>query len=423
MRLTFTPVFFLLFSGVLRADGQAGLRVDAESMRTISKVRAVRKDNPAEAEKILKASLAEKRSPVILNELAQMRAEAGSHGEAIELFGEVVKRDPAFPAARKNLGRLLSYVGRHEDAVATLQAGIRREGYDPATCAALGRSFLQLARYVEAEQPIRYALMARSGDTQLLLSLAYVLYGQKRFRECEATAATTLERDATLVDAWLLLAQARVAEERSGDAIDALEAARLLNVPLDVNSLWTLGDLCFAQHLYEQARVVYEDALKKGEPAKGSLENVARAFLAVGDTEGARAFAQKLLTGDPENAAALLVVGQLALREKDPASARSFFERAVKAAPLDGNALIALGDLAAAADRLAEAVGYYRSARTLPAYEEQALRAEADFLLRRNRLAEALTVVRLLQKKYHRPAWDELVREIRLRVQEKERAE
>ena len=241
-------VFVLLSLAVRLALGAAlsgspSPQIDAQTARVIRESREAGKTDAAAAETVLRDYLAGKRAPAVLYELGRLRASAGDAEEAITLFREVVELDPAFPSAEKNLGQLLSAAGRHEEAVRRLRRALGREGYDPACCAALGRSLLYLGRFVEAEEPLRYALMAGDDEGQVTLALAHALFGQKRYADCDAAAARVAARDTKAVSAWLLMANARIADGRTGDAADALEAARLLGVPLDTNALWTLGDL------------------------------------------------------------------------------------------------------------------------------------------------------------------------------------
>ena len=104
------------------------------------------------------------------------------------------------------------------------------------------------------------------------------------------------------------------------------------------------------------------------------------------------------------------------MRKGDFEIARGFFKRAIKADPLCGRSLLALGDIASQLNKYSEALGYFRSARTLRKFEEAALRAEVSLLLQTSRLDEALETLEVLNRKYPKKAWRDLIGQITIRL-------
>jgi tetratricopeptide (TPR) repeat protein len=285
-------------------------------------------------------------------------------------------------------------------------------GFDDDSYRVLGRALLAQGRWLEAELPLRCALMARPGDAAILLELGRVLLGQGRHAECEQAAFEAVACDARVPEAWLLLSRARAAGARRGEAIDALEAAALLEVDCGPEAAWLLGDLYFAEQLPRRAGDAYARALERGTPPAGSLRRVCAAFLAAGDGARARTFAEALLAREPEDGEALRVLGELALAADEFESAGELLARALKSDPRAGGVLLARGALAARQGRSSEALAYYRTARALPEWKEAALRAEAGLLIEEARWDEALQSVRLLQSEFARGAWEVLARDI-----------
>jgi tetratricopeptide (TPR) repeat protein len=407
----------LFFSaGEIRAANP--VTVDSEEAEVIRRARELAKGKPGEAEALLNDFVKRKKTPAVLSELAILKARRGETDAGIRLFEEVLKQNPSFPGARKNLGRLLAIRNRFAEAAEALRKGIASDGPDGESCALLGQCYLAAGSPAPAETAFRWALLLKPSEPALHIGLTRALFEQGRYMACEKAALSALRLDPTRESAWKLLANARLAAGKSAEALDALEALRRLSPKVDGEVLFLLGDLYVDLGLTRQAVRLYEQALGRTEATEKRLRRIARAFLGCDDLPNAAKFAERLLQKQPQSAEAHYILARCAQGRGGRAGAQEHYEKALEIDPLFGEALLALGDMACEEKRFHEAMARYRSARAIKRFELPALTAEADLLLRDSRFGEALRVLGILREKDPGGSWEELIREVRLRLQE-----
>ncbi len=418
----FFSVFCVFFLDVQAAEVQKPSRgkitATAEEAKLLQQVRELKETEPEQAAALLTEKLKEKRSAVLVFELAVIRTTLGKTEEALELFREAASLHDPFPDAYKNIGRLEAALGNYERAIEALRKGIRQGGPDFSSSSLLGQCCVALGRWFRAEFPLKLALMAEPENGKLQLYLAEALYGQGRYRECEKNVQIALKGAPLDRKLWTLLANARIAGSRTSEAIDALEACVCLDIDVDHRLLWTLGDLYVNDGLYGSAVKSYNRALEKGEPDRTSLRNVVLAFHGAQQTEKARSFAQLFLDRFGQQVDVLLVLGEIALRDNKVKDAAGWFKKAAAADPLSGRALILCAEAALIQEKDEEALSYYRTLRELTDYKEQALRGEVSVLLENDRLEEALKVLQQLNRLSPERAWRDLIHAVQERLRE-----
>ncbi|MCR9220562.1 MAG: tetratricopeptide repeat-containing glycosyltransferase family protein [Alphaproteobacteria bacterium] len=100
---------------------------------------------------------------------------AGQTEEALDIYRQVLARDPYVPAAWINLGVLLRRSGRASAAVACLKRGAALKPYDASAWSNLGNALRAAGRYEEAVRAHGRAIDLSGGSAQLHYNLALAL--------------------------------------------------------------------------------------------------------------------------------------------------------------------------------------------------------------------------------------------------------
>lgn len=92
--------------------------------------------------------------------------------EALEIYAEVLARDPAHPLARIEQAKVLSWSGRFDEATAAFRAVLEEAPGDLEARLGLARVLSWSGRYAEARAEYERVLAARPGDGDALLGVA-----------------------------------------------------------------------------------------------------------------------------------------------------------------------------------------------------------------------------------------------------------
>ena len=149
------------------------------------------------------------------------------HQDAIELYRQVVARDPADLFSRKRLALLLSWNDRLDEAIAIYGAILAENPHDEDAKRERAKVYAWAGRLEESEAAYRELLAAQPGDPELQIRYAEILSWDGEYREARKLYLDLVARN-----------------ERSGDA----------SVGLGNVALWE-GDLDGAERWYRRALV------------------------------------------------------------------------------------------------------------------------------------------------------------------------
>lgn len=130
------------------------------------------------------------------------------------------------------------------------------------------------------------------------------------------------------------LAEVQLRRRRLGEAADALERAEEV-AGTTVFTARVRGDLRYRERRWREAARCYADADVLGDKGTWSLVQLARCHLRLGELEAARGAASRAVERDQSDASALVVLGEVALRDGRQDDAVALFERAHERAPGD----------------------------------------------------------------------------------------
>jgi tetratricopeptide (TPR) repeat protein len=275
----------------------------------------------------------------------------------------VIQADPGWAEAMVNLGIVYNREGKSEDAISAFKRAIAA---DPKLFGAhlnLGITYFRLHRFDDAEAPLRQAVLIDQENDQAARLLFMTLFARNKFNEVATMAGKLLA--ATPDDPAVLEIAGRsyLNQRKYADAVKALEGrARLQPESAEIYQL--LG----------QARDNMNDS-------EGALREFRRSIALAGETaladihfdcgyvlwklrryeEAAPEFELEL-KGNPNHAASVYYLGNIALSRNDIAGALPLLERAAKFMPQNfaarydlGKTLMRSGATARAADELSAA--------------------------------------------------------------------
>ncbi len=390
-------VSFAAAAWCLAAFAESAPEARPDEARVIARARKLKQaGQTAQAEAALERFL-EKRpdSAFALTELANWRFEAERYEEAAKLYKRAVSAAPRLAAAHKNLGRALAQLGRYEEAIPALARGVETGGPDADTLGVFAYCCLQTGRPAQAETLYRLARVRRPDRRDFALGLARALFDQQDWPRCEAACLEAIRRRPDDEAAWTQLANARLAAQRDGPALDALLALRYLGSHADwITPL--IADLYLRLNLPRQAARFYLAAARRGKLTPRRQAAAGQALLACGQTARARELLKRLLQSRPPAALAArahLLLGEAAQDAGDAEAAVREFQAALAASPACAAALRRLGDAQLDARRYDEALDAYRLLEAQEGHAAEALRGQADVYLRQRRWTRALDVL------------------------------
>ncbi|MFY0524803.1 tetratricopeptide repeat protein [Archangium gephyra] len=276
------------------------------------------------------------------------------------------------------LGRLLIARGLPDLAMKPLTQAVERNGAHGEAREALGRALLALGRTTEALKQFEEWQLDNPGAAGAHKGFAMALYQTGKMKDAEAASGRAVKLVSNDPEAHRVRSDILFALGDTRGGFSALESAN----KLDSKSAETFCGIARAflrQGLVANAGKAYEAARREGPetPCGRSGEHwvedsggraaakvlqgiaekasttwdksfaqaaMARVLLAAGAAKDARAAADEAVRLEPFSGRNHLVLGQVALRQRDEAAALKALNRAVELEPVDGLAWLALAD-------------------------------------------------------------------------------
>lgn len=337
--------------------------------------------------------------------LGNLLFQADQLDEARVAFEGAVKKFPKFRRAWRNLGLIHLRQQRYPDAIPALARVIELGGSDSVTYGLLGFSYANVADDLAAESCYRMAIVLDPKTLDWRMNLARSLFNQQRFADAGAICARLIADDPTRGELWLLQANAYLGLGQPLKAAENYELVERLG-QATADSLLMLGDIYVNAGLFDLAvsahgramglaprpapdrairaakvlvaRAAYAetkallDALEKAygtdlpeETRKDLLRTRARVAVAEGAGDEQARVLQELISIDPLDGEALILLGQERRRAGDFEKAEFYFERAEAIEKFEGEAKLRHGQMLVALGRYPEALPMLRRALEL----------------------------------------------------------
>lgn len=318
-------------------------------------------------------------------------------------YAAAVAKFPKFRRAWKNLALIHVRQGSFELAQQALTRVIELGGGDGITYGLLGFAYASSGHELSAETAYRMAVLLDPSTLDWKMGLARSLFKQRRFADAAALCDALLQASPERADLWLLQANAFIGMNEPLRAAQNFELAEQLGGST-VESSSTLGDIYVNQELFDLGVAAYLRGIERDPEASSARAlRAARVMTAHGALEETR----RLLEGieavrdgrmSPQERRNLLELrARLAVAEGQDAEGARVLEELVSLDPLDGEALLLLGQYLGRAGESERAILYLERAANLEAFEADARVRHAQILVEAGRLAEALPLLRRAQ--------------------------
>ena len=343
------------------------------------------REDLARAAEELKAGMTVDSSPAFDFLLGNLLYQQGNYSEAERALGKAIERFPDFRRAYRTLGFIQVQAERYAESIDTWLKVISLGGGDAQSYGLLAYAYLTLEKYQSALSAYEMgrifkpdSLDFRRGQAQSLLALG-------RNKEAVALFDELIAENPESAEFWLLQANVYLEQERYEDAIANLEVLRgtgqatrsalllLANLHLQ-NDNHLLALQAYREVLEKHGFESVENSLRPLEylvgrglfpeaasylgtlqtvlPRKLSEEDtvrlaVARAGLAMeqGDLSDAMELLEPIVTANPLNGGALLLLAEAQRRDQSHEEAEFHIQRALSLPEKKYEALVALGRL------------------------------------------------------------------------------
>jgi tetratricopeptide (TPR) repeat protein len=361
-------------------------------------------DKMDEAARLLEKSKGEAVSATYDFMLGNIYLQQEKLDEAVAAYEVAVEKYPKFRRAWRNLGLIHVQQGEFEKALPALTKSVELGDTESLTYGLLGFAYSSVDNNLAAESAYRQAVLLDPSTMDWKMGLARALFKQQRYPEAVALCSSLIDADPGRADLWLLQANAYVGLKQSLKAVENYEMVDQLGQST-VDSLNMLGDIYVNEGLYEMAVNAYIRAMDQN-PDRNAERPIRACKVLV--TRGALSETKTLIQhveelhgaglGPVDKKDLLKLQARIAVAEGQGEEEVRVLEEIVSLDPLDGEALILLGQHAARANEPEKAIFYYERAESLEKYEADAKVRHAQLLVSQGKYTEALPLLRRAQE-------------------------
>lgn len=378
--------------------------LEPERKGMLEVLKLIQADKMAEAAAMLQKMRTDASSAVIDFTLANIAFQKEDFSAAIEEYNRAVQKFPKFRRAWRNLALIHVRSGDLGKALPALTKVVELGGADSTTYGLMGFAYSNLDKPIAAESAYRMAILLDPATRDWKLGLAKSFFKQKRFADAAALTGELIKETPDAADLWLLQANAFVGLGQSMKAAQNYEIVDRLG-KTTVDSLNMLGDIYVNEGLYDMAVSCYARAMAKtprgpaSRPIRAAKVLVGRgssadADVLIGQIE--KTYGPELTEGERKEV--LKMRARMAVARGAGEDEARILEEIVSLDPLDGEALILLGQYHGRTGDAAKAIFLYERAAKLEKFEADAKVRHAQLLVGQGKYAEALPLLRSAQQ-------------------------
>jgi len=287
-----------------------------------------RQDKAAQAEQVYRDVIAkDEAGPQGLtarNRIAAMKLRAGKPAEAAKLVDEVLDKNPRDADALVMRADLALAKGDTNAAVADLRAVLRDQPNSIPIQRALARAHLQAGDVTLAEETLRTAVQSNPRDLGARLDLAQLLLRQGKPKEATPVLEQLVADEPNNIAALEALYRVQGAGKDLPAALKTAKTIQALQPKLPLG-FYLEGMVEQAQQHPAEARAAFEHAAALDPKALDPVVELAQLDVAEKQTERALARIDEYLVGQPQNAVAQNLKGELLLAaNRAPEASTSF---------------------------------------------------------------------------------------------------
>jgi tetratricopeptide (TPR) repeat protein len=395
------PAFVNAFMGSYAPATDIEPRINAEEQKLLKEVFDQIQSNPSAALAKVKAALKEDSSAALDFTIGGIHVQLGDYPSAADSYRKAIKKYPSFRRAHKNLGIIAVQLGNYADAITHFTKTLELGGEDGNTYGLSGFCYLNQEKYLSAEIAYRKALLFAPDNLDWKLGLARCLVQQQRSREAVALLEELIQKDSEKADYWLLQANGFLELGEYTKAANNYEILKRMNKATGA-SLMALGDIYLSNEMKELALEAYLAALDKAPD-----QELKRPLTALEVLTSRQAWPQaaallkriqevyRTRLTDADRLKLLRHEAQIKLATGETKEAVRALEEVITRDPLDGDAILLLAGHYARAEDFERAALYFERAQNLRDFEASACIQHAQMLVAQSKYDKA---VKLLQR-------------------------
>jgi tetratricopeptide (TPR) repeat protein len=334
---------------------------------------------------------------------ANIRFQQDRFQDAARAYETAVEKFPKFRRAWRNLALIHVRLGDHANAARAFVRVVELGGGDAATYGLLAFSYSNLDDHLAAESGYRMAAMLDPQTMDWKLGLARSFFKQKRYTDAAALCDGLIQANRDRADLWLLQANAFIGMGQPRKAAENYEIVDRMGHSTG-DTLNNLADIYVNEELFDMAVSTFDRAMAKDAAARPVRALRAAKVLS---SRGATAETRRLVdsieskhgtTLDEADKKDLLKLrARIAVAEGAGEEEARVLEEIVSLDPLDGEALVLLGQHYGRTGDVERAIFYFERASSIEAFEADAKVRQAQLLVSKGRYGEALPLLRRAQ--------------------------
>jgi tetratricopeptide (TPR) repeat protein len=298
---------------------------------------------------------------------AEALLKEGKPREALLLLTEVSGKDPKAPGLEGKMGKAYFQLRQFPQAVPHLKNALQQNASDLESTQLLALSLYSAGNYREAVpllEKLGPRLPKNSPDAPYLLSICYVMTQQWDSARKVLAQMFNVPPDSAM--AYLALAKLMVRQQMVAGAATQIETALRIDPRLAM-AHFLLGEIDLYQSNPRTAVAEFQKELAVNPTVWLVYWRLGDAYMRLENYDEAEKILKKAIWLNEASPGAFILLGEIALKKKDPALASGFLERAVAIDPQSFDAHDALAVAYEALGRKAEANQQSEISKTLRA--------------------------------------------------------
>lgn len=391
------PAFVKRFMGSYGVHSEIEPRVNPDERTQLSAViPLVETDINAAIAKLSKLAKPES-SAVFDFLLGQMYLQSGKYSRAVVEYEKAIKKFPEFMRAYKNMGLAHIQLDQCGKARPHILKVMEMGGADGLSYGFLAHCYLQDEKYATALNAYKMARLFQPDNRDWKSGEAQASLMAEKYNDAIILLDELIMDNPGEARYWMMQANAYMALEDRGRAAANLEAVKRMN-KATARSLLLLGNLYIAQDMSKLAYPAFSAALKKKE--KPQFNRAQKAFdylVADKNWPDATRFLTDIKRAYPKNNFQIMDA-HLAIGKGQKKQAARILKAIVTRDPMNGSALLLLARNYWQQDDFERAEFMYERAARLKGFSYEALRMNARMAVAQNRLARALHLLQTAAK-------------------------
>jgi tetratricopeptide (TPR) repeat protein len=398
------PTFQREFMGSYGFQAELEPKVNTLERQDLEKILALMATDTNAAMAALEKAATPDASAVFNYTLGNLHFQRDELDQAANGYQVAVAKFPSFRRAWKNLGLIAVRQSRFDDAIKALSRVVELGGADGLTYGLLGYAYTAQGIATSAESAYRNAVLLQPDVLDWKLGLTQSVLKQRKYGEAVTLCEELIARFPDRAEFWLIQANAYVGLNQPMKAAENYEVVQRMGKATP-QSLYTLGDIYANESLVDLAARAYRNAIDL-DPKQASARPMRCVEILAqrGGTAQAKGLADHLRNvlstslDDTDKKKLLKIEARIAVAEGGGADAVKVLEEIVSLDPLDGEAILLLAQHYTRANDPGKAIFYYERAEGIETFEADARLRHAQILVGQSRFQDAVPLLKRAQE-------------------------